>query len=226
MADVTFYVTGFGPFRDAKENPTTTLAEKLVDYLRHAEQTDSDRPKLSSSTTTLIIPTAAEDARHHVHRLRSQVSHMTEPVVILHMGVNYRGLVFQLERCAYNNANFRFEDERGHQPRQECIIECPLDTKLSTRLNVDDLLTALNDERAVGSTDPGRFVCNYTYCYSLDRLQCHQDVENGPGNVWCLFLHVPPFQEVGEEEQLAFVAKLMEAIYKQVSASSYQATSR
>jgi len=75
---------------------------------------------------------------------------------------------------------------------------------------------------AVVSTDPGRFVCNYIYCYSLDKFQCSTKVastetKQQPSSAnRVLFLHVPPFEVCSEPVQLRVVSKLMHAIYEQV----------
>ena len=75
-----------------------------------------------------------------------------------------------------------------------------------------------NSIRIFPSTDPGRYVCNYTYCYSLNKF-CSS--EGGDGNkFYSLFLHVPPFKLIPEEEQLKFVVDLMQLIEEQVGKAS------
>jgi len=92
-------------------------------------------------------------------------------------------------------------------------------------------LNSLGDDQEVAiSTDPGRFVCNYTYCYSMNKFSCHKRDENNNNNgssicpsessnsrltFKSLFVHVPPFHKIPEERQLYFVAKLMDVIYRQ-----------
>lgn len=117
---------------------------------------------------------------------------------------------------------------------------------LKTTLDVSSLCSILqkesnddnNDENGGGvivSTDPGRFVCNYTYCLSLDRCNStnkkrYYRGENGTmkhcGGIMqqqqqqqyhTLFIHVPPFSVISESKQLEFVYKVMYAIEKQVS---------
>mmetsp|Transcript_13213 Transcript_13213/g.16115 ORF Transcript_13213/g.16115 Transcript_13213/m.16115 type:complete len:139 (-) Transcript_13213:123-539(-) len=74
------------------------------------------------------------------------------------------------------------------------------------------------------SVDPGRFVCNYTYCYSLKKCaavknNCEKEI--GPGRlpplVYSLFLHVPPFSVASEELQLSFITDLIHAIEHQLN---------
>jgi pyroglutamyl-peptidase len=119
------------------------------------------------------------------------------------------GKKFQLEQCAYNEAHFRIPDERGYQPRNKKIVEQG-EATLYTRLRLEDLCSNLNLESAVVSTDPGRFVCNYTYYCSLHRFQKKM-------NVYTLFLHVPPFAVIPEAEQMQVVTKVMQEIEKQLT---------
>lgn len=77
---------------------------------------------------------------------------------------------------------------------------------------------------AVVSNDPGRFVCNYTYCYSLNKFQCYKQVGNSNNAARCLFVHVPPFDKVSEEEQFWFVAQLMKCLYDQIRGQQLVAT--
>jgi pyroglutamyl-peptidase len=269
--EVSFIVTGFGPFQDAKVNPTMILAHKLVEYLKAKEAAKpSHLPcgvPLSSMTQTLVIETSANAVQQEMDALNDQIAKQGQDnkvVVLLHLGVNYRGTIFQVESCAYNEADFRIPDERGYQPRNKAIVDAyPVGATLNTLLDVPALVTFLNatdnhsgaDEEeevkhknlrsvaknnntpfvmAKSSIDPGRFVCNYVYCYSLDKFQCSHlaavaatstttDSDTSPpvaakkeSNVRCLFLHVPPFAVVSEGEQLRVVSNLMVALYQQV----------
>lgn len=201
--DVSFVVTGFGPFRNAKDNPTTVISRKLKDYVKNS---DLDL----QITSTLVIETSAEAAQHETDRLKEQFVAKEGNTVLLHLGVNFRGTHFQLEQCAYNEAHFRIPDEKGYQPRNKKVID-GCDLTLTTRLDVERLQKDIGLESVVVSTDPGRFVCNYTYYCSLSKLQ------EGEGSVYSLFLHVPPFSTIPEEEQLRVVTLVMKAIREQVA---------
>ena len=54
------------------------------------------------------------------------------------------------------------------------------------------------------SNDAGRFVCNYVYYHSL-----HHSAANG---TQCIFVHVPPFDKIDCEQQLEFIATLLETL--------------
>ena len=153
-------------------------------------------------------------------------------VVLLHLGVHYKAKCFHLESSAYNDASFRVPDERGYQPNHECVLSagdgCHGD-RLSTTLNVPVLVKKMESRGYPSklSGDPGRFVCNYTYCYSLHK--CNQynstvptpdtarvvDLVNTPKRrptLSSLFVHVPLFHVTGKEEQLEFLAVLLDEI--------------
>jgi pyroglutamyl-peptidase len=201
-ADVSFVVTGFGPFQNSKDNPTTVISKKVKEYVKN-----SDLDLQISST--LVIETSAEAAQHETDQLKEQFLSEEGITVMLHLGVNFKGKHFQLEQCAYNEAHFRIPDEKGYQPRNKKVID-GCDPTLTTRLDVEKLQQEIGLESVVVSTDPGRFVCNYTYYCSLFKLQQCE------GSVYSLFLHVPPFSTVPEEEQLRVVTIIMKAIREQL----------
>mmetsp|Transcript_6190 Transcript_6190/g.8042 ORF Transcript_6190/g.8042 Transcript_6190/m.8042 type:complete len:297 (+) Transcript_6190:89-979(+) len=279
---IKFIVTGFGPFHGVKNNPTTIIAEKLVDFLKQQQQqlqqqeSSSDDLLLSKTiadnTRTLVLETSVEDVQRQVDQIyddickeeqeeqeqekQTSTSTSTTVTILLHLGVHYGAQKFHIESCAYNNANFRTSDERGFQPTNEPITPSyELEAAFETALDVNELLssaaallllpegsdnrictngdndggdgdndkgTLLHSEQlaATISNDPGRFVCNYTYCYSMHKFGCSRSI-NGQecssisNKTRCLFLHVPQFTIVPEQEQLTFVAKLMTAIYEQ-----------
>jgi pyroglutamyl-peptidase len=248
--EVCFVVTGFGPFRDVPSNPTTTIVQQLVDYLRRREDealasTSNGKGdnasrcsvRLSTVTHTRVIETSAREARNVVDELygdhtssdsgsnANAAQHRPKTIIFLHLGVNYKGTAFQIEACAYNEANFRVPDERGDQPQGETIVAGrELGAEFFTPFDVPDLVSTIDESPATGeeerillvseSRDPGRFVCNYTYCLSLDRCQRHNLKENND-KAWSIFLHVPPFDRIPENVQLEFVARLMERLLNQ-----------
>jgi pyroglutamyl-peptidase len=219
LSKVSFVITGFGPFRNAPENPTMILVQHLESYLeQHA-------PHLKSQiATTRIIETSVQAAQKEIddlYKSHDETKDGSTTTVFLHLGVNYRGSAFQLEQCAYNDASFRIPDERGYQPKQCRIVEGnKLGSKLDTTLPLEqvcvDMQQRLDPSSAVVlSTDPGRFVCNYTYYLSLDQCKARNETtvdEQMKPCFYALFLHVPPFRVAPEEVQLQVIVQLLEAI--------------
>ena len=246
-----FIMTGFGPFRGVPDNPTSVLIRRL--------QEDESTLKSRHICETHILETSAEYVREKIGDIygrlgRSAIANgddagglnsnsnnsttnneQSKPknVILIHLGVNYRGKYFQLEECAYNDATFRIPDERGYKPNRECILldndnttgksqhkwgKC-FRTKLDVKQLCDDLQVANEDVKL--SRDAGRFVCNYTYCLSLDTstTTTQEDHENGEEQTtyYSLFIHVPPFSVVNEDRQYDFILRVIDAIGLQVS---------
>ena len=221
---VKFIVTGFGPFRDSKRNPTSTIAQRIVSYLQEKGEHD-----IANSTSSMVVEVSADAARRQVDAIFEEIwstngighTPFHQTVVLLHLGVNYKGEKFQLESFAYNEADFRIPDERKFQPKHEPIIKgVALGEPLRTHFDIPSLVKELyrlrcNDcdaTKAMISIDPGRFVCNYIYYHSLNKCR------SGPRfpSVRCMFLHVPPLAVFCETEQLDFVVNLMVAMKRQV----------
>ena len=248
-----FIVTGFGPFNGVPDNPTSILAKELVSYLRQkADCNDDDNDNddklatnnkdarmLADCTDTMIVETSAQAARHNVALIQKKLEPY-KSAIILHLGVDAGGTSFKLESCAYNDATFRVPDESGYRPDKEPILDtCALGSTLTTSVDVAALVETMNNNSDIGaasndnngslrahpSTDPGRFVCNYIYCTSMDAFACaktingeeqhQQHSEQGVPRIQSLFLHVPPFECVPKDEQLKFVTELMSALYQQ-----------
>mmetsp|Transcript_4635 Transcript_4635/g.6785 ORF Transcript_4635/g.6785 Transcript_4635/m.6785 type:complete len:243 (-) Transcript_4635:87-815(-) len=229
---VSFVVTGFGPFRGVKDNPTTKLAKAIVEYIK-----SNNIPVEISGA--YVIETAAESvvkkldilSEECVNSINNGGAVEDQPIVVVsvHLGVNYRGEKFQLECCAYNDATFRIPDELGFQPKRQCIVKREsFDACFRTDLDMDLLIGDLNtggekkwDKRVCLSTDPGRFVCNYTYFYSLEKCRAINSSLKSTGTspiskAVSLFIHVPPLRVESEEEQLSFLSSALIAIQKQL----------
>jgi pyroglutamyl-peptidase len=245
---VSFIITGFGPFGGIEENPSTILVTELVAYLGTCGKHDLAAQIVHAK----VMETSVEDVRATLDGFfeeSSSNSNNNTPnkshviIIYLHIGVNYKGTCMQLEQCAYNEATFRIPDQRGFQPQSGLVVEtkelgatytttldlesiCQAQTQMqiqptvlvptvttTTPANTNALPSTLEIQV---STDPGRFVCNYTYCYSLDKLQNHPQ-EQHPHHVrHSLFLHVPTFQVVPQTQQLAYVADLLQRLADQV----------
>lgn len=247
-----FIITGFGKFRDAPENPTTIIASKLVDYLQEQDIDGDWNSKITVTVLEVSVGAVKEFLNGLEAQLKQQQQHpISSSIVLLHLGVNYKGTGFQLEQCAYNDASFRIPDERGYQPEKVSILpELEWGKTLYTTMNVERLCKKLGSEykcevlskaeaeeksqsqdgrtqsslKIIHSTDPGRYVCNYIYCSSLDKFCSDQNDDNandgnkgerGP-HFFSLFLHVPPFKVTPEEEQIEFVSRLVRTIEEEI----------
>lgn len=234
--DVWFVVTGFGPFDQVRVNPTTILVTKLVEHLEKVY------PHLAKRIETIVIETSAEAVKKCIDdlegRMKKCYSERTT-VILLHLGVDTKGKQFAFEQCAYNEATFRVPDQRGFQPTgvsilgEDYSVGLPLDSVCDVVHLVNEMNAICSESgckedcpvpAVVLSTNPGRFVCNYTYCCSLHKFHCWKGMDQsrvaGKPKVQCLFVHVPPSDVVSEERQLEFVANLINIMHKGIVAES------
>mmetsp|Transcript_20177 Transcript_20177/g.43912 ORF Transcript_20177/g.43912 Transcript_20177/m.43912 type:complete len:299 (-) Transcript_20177:1146-2042(-) len=263
--NTSFIITGFGPFGGVDENPTTYLVRQLDTYLRSSGTTSGSSSNCSSSSKDknetvesvmladlvkeyIVLETSAEDVCKTMDRIKREYidttssSSTTKRIVLLHLGVG-RSECFRLELCAYNEATFRIPDQKGYQPELATIVSSDRGDELGkcykTPLNLKRLSETLQNKfphiDTSISTDPGRYVCNYVYCKSLEissNINTSATVENNNHNsnkdaddgdddedgdkniVVCssLFLHVPHFTIVPKKEQLAYVSGVLQAL--------------
>lgn len=75
-----------------------------------------------------------------------------------------------------------------------------------TSLPVDEIVKALVNMgyEVIHSNNAGRFVCNYVYYHSLLFAERHK--------IKSIFVHVPLFYTINEEQQMQFVASLLEVL--------------
>lgn len=258
-----FVITGFGPFGGVDENPTTCIVRQLDSHLRSS---NPDCPSSASNNTNgcnvaladcvkeyIVLETSAEDVnktmdrvkREYIEAPKAKEQERPQKIVLLHLGVA-RSSCFRLEACAYNEATFRIPDQKGYQPMATPIVPShELGKCYETTLDLEGLKQTLEKEfPAIStslSTDPGRYVCNYVYCksleislpYSMDNSAATEaaqtttattnpTIENDGGedyenNTICcssLFLHVPHFSVVSKEDQLAYVSGVLRALAK------------
>lgn len=224
-SDIVLVVTGFGPFGGVEENPSNILIRELPKFLQQSSNSAEDAWKaklLHRVKEWQVVETSAEGAQEELKslykRMESDKLDSKTTVVFLHLGVNVFGEGFQVESCAYNDASFRIPDERGYQPTSVPILDHqPLGSPTNTELDVSDLAqnqtNAFPTVKTKVSTDPGRFVCNYLYYWSLNNASQATTMSNPTGTQYkSLFLHVPRFEIVPQGIQIEYVAELMRNI--------------
>ena len=215
-----FIVTGFGPFGGVKENPTTIIVKTLRPFL--AQQPDR-KELLESVEDCIILETSTQGVKELCTQLHDKEQEASSSrLILLHLGVDATSKSFKLETCAYNQATFRIPDVRGLCPYNESIFEEETYAAcLKTDLDVEQVAAVMKNRFPAittrVSTDPGRYVCNYVYCSTLQQLG-NKTGDSAIDGTGCssLFLHVPPFGVVPEEEQLEYVSSLMEELIKSV----------
>jgi len=179
VVPIEFNLTGFGEFYGVKYNPTTTLMQRLEDYLKeHPLQPRNQALAVVSSCSVLevsgvgarrqlskICRKVIESAAHEANAKHPRVC------VLLHFGVDTSASCFHLEQQAYNEASFGIPDQTGWTPSEEPIIAHIDDIchVFHTDVPLQALHAALQAKghQVAISQDPGRYVCNWIYCNSL-----------------------------------------------------------
>jgi len=252
FAPVSYFITGFGPFGEVTENPTSAMIDCLL------TEKNAHNPKLRHVHMLEVVRVAASSATQQVNRMMERI--MDTPrinnkerrhgcddhVVLLHLGVlnhqrrrrrhhNDHGrertsvaenngahdnqsmpISFQLEQNAFNEAHFRIPDNDGWKPTHEQItLDKELGHRLLTDLNVKRIRDSLIQKGfdVFISGDAGRFLCNYIYWESLNKLTTAEEVPIAVDcNLHALFVHVPSFDCISKDVQVAFVMELIETI--------------
>lgn len=198
---VGFFVTGFGKFHGIDQNPTEQVVSALGEHLQQfplpadVELIGTSIGHVSRTGTNTMLDRGMELVRDRAGE--------DTAIVFLHFGVNGGGLELQLERKGYNETTFNCPDEEcvenaestvveklksatphrlsamtrsGDQPVME-KIEKDLELGAARRaiFDVDDLAAQLRTTgfQVSGSSDPGRFICNYCFYESLRRTSHH-----------------------------------------------------
>lgn len=220
---VTVHLTGFGPFGGITENPTSTVCRVLRAFIQAGERPVDICPALidefSNSQISVegmdALEVSAEACRANVQailqsceRRRREEQHAGIQVIV-HLGVSSVSRQMQLECRGINIADFRIPDVAGWQPRGEPVV-ANSEMALYTSLPLPQILGEMHD-RGVScaiSTDAGRYICNYVFYSSLNAAK--------KLDIPVLFVHMPPFEAMGEGAQVSAVLCLLLAIARQL----------
>lgn len=175
-------VTGFGPFGDITENPSSQNLPLL-------------RPRRNVRGISGL-----EVSMEAVDRFLSSQS---AEEAMVHFGVNQNATAIEIESVAVNEMRFSIPDNKGVTRNGETIDSgAPL--TLSTSLVDVSLLVqalALDGFPVVSSTDAGRYICNYIYYKSLQLT-----------NQRSLFIHVPPYSVISQSDQVTAIEAILDFI--------------
>jgi len=195
--DVEFNFSGFGEFGGVKDNPTT----HLVNHIRENASSYQNDFRVGE---TEVVKVAAEDCITYIGEIMSvlEKKQTIEPTcrqVLIHLGVAGGSKAVSLELHGYNDATFRIPDVRNYQPMGKQINEImPLEHYYRSMIPIRHILESLKGKHKVQeSVDPGRYICNYIYYLSMTEGYTRQ--------IPSIFIHVPSFDVMTKEEQLAFL---------------------
>ena len=130
--------------------------------------------------------------------------------MIVHFGVAAGRPDFCLEHKAKNIMDFRCPDERGNTPIGQLICDKSGDC-LETSLKIDDVCQSLKaggHQKTRKSNNAGEYICNYMFYRAL------QNIEAKKVKGTAVFVHVPAFNSVAEEDQHKFAQSLLVELSK------------
>uniref|UniRef100_A0A7S3E212 Pyroglutamyl-peptidase I n=2 Tax=Eukaryota TaxID=2759 RepID=A0A7S3E212_9CHLO len=238
---VRFFVTGFGTFPGVPANPTEVLVNALGEKGHAAQRLEECSVLRVSAKVVRdhvaglkarVLSTYGASASPAPPQNGEKAL-----VVVVHFGVDVCATSFKIESRAFNEAHFRLPDVDGFQPQHAPIDEEEVGNNeekgrgeeegpeafggkakdlaacLRTDLPCDRVVAGLRAKghNVVVSLDAGRYVCNYTYYWSLRALQEAREAREGC-RVFSVFVHVPSFHAIGAEDQTRFVADLFDQL--------------
>lgn len=146
-------MTGFGPFPGIPRNASELLVRGLT---REANVNGTE-------VAAAVIPVVWDEARAAAQRAIAGF----EPHAVLHFGVSKRASAFEIETRAFNMSGPK-KDHAGVVRPPVALVHAGQPT-LSATLPPLDLIRSLrtSGHPAVLSRDPGRYLCNALFYWSL-----------------------------------------------------------
>lgn len=201
-------ITGLGTFFDAPVNPSEVLVRRLEKKLNGSKEVFlGDGVRMESVNVIEAAAEAIDVFLEMFYDSLDENNHETRKLCV-HLGVDMGADSFLLEFQGRNEATFSRPDERGFQPyREQVTTDRDLSHSLMTGIPIHNIKRKLQKRgESVGvSIDAGRFVCNWMYYRSLQhslRLD----------NVGVLFVHIPSFDVISEEDQITFLCELIQCV--------------
>jgi pyroglutamyl-peptidase len=168
-------ITGYGPFRDVKINPSWEAVKSLPDEIEEA--------KLHKQ----FLEVSYEYATKKIPEMLAQHT----PDLIIHCGVGQKDCI-KIEQTAYKNG-YKSLDICDKTPIGECIPgDC--DDVLVTSVDTKAICIGMNEKgwKIKLSDDAGRYLCEYALGTSLSITKS--------GKV--IFIHLPPVGFPYSQEEL------------------------
>lgn len=162
-------VTGFEPFGEYTVNSSWVAVQEL------------QRLGLGEAVDLYVCEVPVE--YQAVQSLLPSLWEQHQPQLVVHVGVSGLATTVTLEQCGHNKGYKRL-DNHGFCPASQCCTESGPDC-INSVLDMDTVCKKVNDSDlgvAVSvSKDAGRYLCDYSYYYSLYL-----------GQRRAAFVHVPP----------------------------------
>jgi len=203
------WLTGFEPFGEHSDNPSKTLVERILGttQIRYPLEMppyglESESIELTYSGQILTVDEVGS---------RASTDHLSNVDAIIHVGLNEKAEKIRFEMCAINTLNFRIADNNGRQILDGFVDESGL-ALLHTTAHRPSIVHAFSDNESVEiSENCGQFICNETYYRTLSSIE-KTGVQSKGRALPAIFVHIPPFEFISEEDQLEILYELSSRI--------------
>jgi len=197
---IKLYLTGYGPFKDIKANPSQLLVELLDDLNRKGEFPNFDNTL--EVVYTSILDVNVQCVQERISELQKLILSDEENThLLIHFGVDAGISCIDLESLAHNFIC----DYKGMKGK---IIESdkPEDQVIACKLNLEKICKDLSLNEVKVSQNAGTYLCNYVYY--LDDYY----ITRGHKNVYCLFIHIPEIDKINFQDDATLFFKILKQI--------------
>ncbi|XP_063861913.1 pyroglutamyl-peptidase 1-like [Scylla paramamosain] len=190
------FVTGFGPFAGHPTNASQSAVELLA------------KGNLEEELGVRLVTDILKVEYEYVKKTVPQRWKELMPKLTIHVGVSGISETLVLEQLAHNTGYMR-KDNCGCVPKNGMCYTDGSDV-IQSSIRMDLISSTVNKATCVKlpcvkSTDPGRFLCDFTYYLSLVEDKCRS-----------AFIHVPMLHMFTAEEIAAALAIAIKEMYLQV----------
>lgn len=209
--DLEIIVTGFDPFGEFSVNPSEIVAASMPGKIDLTDEIEERQAALSAFTLSTCCTESWDSLEAELK------SRADRTIVLVMLGLAEPRGEIEMERVALNLRDYRFADNKGHQPPVEKIVE-QAENALFSLIDLKSLKEKITEKGCPISVSnhAGTYVCNEIYFRSL----LYQ--KENPHLSKTLFVHLPGNLEIGDgsdEEKLsimrATVLTLIEELAKE-----------
>ena len=165
-------ITGFGPFGDVADNPSSRVGKALAFNWQEADHVEFVELPVSYSYVESNLPTILDQRKWDI---------------VLMLGVAGRSKKIRLERFGRNRIDRSLLGSDGQQYEQSVIKRegVPRHKSLAP---IDEIISKMRSEQFAirKSVDAGQYLCNFSYYLALNHAA------NLQSSRWTLFVHLPP----------------------------------
>lgn len=210
---VKVWLTGFKPFGEHDSNISEEIALLLDGFSGQIKLGETTNPlaaefrdsEVDIQSTILEVDESGSQATSE----RLKAINDESPQAIIHLGFAENRKTVSLEATAFNELNFKIQDNSGRLVTSSRINEsghaiqhtsAPMNL-LTTEFDQNPLVTK--------SEDPGRFICNETYFHTLSAIG-ELDLRDHLGRtIPALFVHLPKPDIISMKEQIEIVKQII-----------------